>query len=182
MIAACAAEADIMKFRKSFNEEAFLKLLDELKQKLVIVEGRKDKEALKTLGLKRIIAINGKPLIKIVNKIHELNIKETVILTDFDKQGRIIETKLRNLLHTYKIHTNAKLRSKMMRIGKNRIEDFKNFLDLGISEIPIKGSFIGGDDYGEISANFNKIHNKSKNKSKRSNRKTRRNRGSVRSN
>lgn len=159
------------------SEEFFLRLLEELRQYVVIVEGKKDKEALKTLGVKNIIAINSKPLLDIVNTIRQRGDKEVIILTDFDKQGRKIEAKLRNLLQRYKIHTNEKLRWKMMRVGKNNIEDFRNE---GIAGT-IPGSINGGDIHGEISANINKIHYQSKDTSKRSYRKTRRHRGHIRS-
>lgn len=64
-----------MKRRNALDAEVLVRLLEKLKQEVVIVEGKKDKEALKTLGLKRIIAINSKPLIEIVNKIQKLGCK-----------------------------------------------------------------------------------------------------------
>jgi len=132
-------------------------IIEELKGNITIVEGKKDKFALKALGLSNIVAINGRPLIQVVQKLykeqkHTKN-KKMVILTDFDKKGREIAAKLKHLLQRYKIPVSSRLRNKMMKFGKNKIEDFRNLNR--------------GDNHGKISANFNKVHNKSSYKSKR---------------
>jgi 5S rRNA maturation endonuclease (ribonuclease M5) len=54
--------------------------------KTIIVEGKKDKNALVSLGAKNIVTIN-KPLYKLVEDVAEIT-KEVVILTDFDKEGK----------------------------------------------------------------------------------------------
>ena len=54
---------------------------------LVLVEGRKDKEALTNLGVMNIKTVSQKPLYKTVEEVSES--KETVvILTDLDNEGR----------------------------------------------------------------------------------------------
>lgn len=55
-------------------------------EKVIIVEGKKDKEALNSLGVKNIVIING-PLYKVVEDVAEIT-NEVVILTDFDREGR----------------------------------------------------------------------------------------------
>ncbi|MBS3171065.1 toprim domain-containing protein [Candidatus Woesearchaeota archaeon] len=63
-------------------------------EKLIIVEGKKDKEALISLGVKRVITING-PLYKFIEDVAEIT-NEVVILTDFDKEGRQLYGFLKN--------------------------------------------------------------------------------------
>ena len=54
--------------------------------KLIIVEGNKDKNSLEELGIKNIITIN-KPIFELVEEI-SVNNKEVIILTDLDKHGK----------------------------------------------------------------------------------------------
>lgn len=53
---------------------------------LILVEGKKDKNALSSLGLKNIITIN-KPLFEVVENISS-KAKKCVLLLDLDKEGR----------------------------------------------------------------------------------------------
>jgi len=66
---------------------------NKLKDKTVIVEGIKDKKALNNLGVKNVITLN-KPIYKIIDDISEMY-KDVVILTDLDKKGRELYSKLR---------------------------------------------------------------------------------------
>jgi len=77
--------------------------------KLIIVEGKKDKAALEALGLKNIITLN-KPLYKVVE---DVKCKECVILTDLDKKGK--------QLYGY-------LSSNLQRFGVKVDNNFRNFL------------------------------------------------------
>jgi len=76
--------------------EEFLNKLSET-DKLVIVEGVKDKKALQVLGVKNICCLNDKPLYNIVEKVAAAN-KKVVILTDLDREGRKLYSKLRTHL------------------------------------------------------------------------------------
>ena len=51
------------------DPEEMLELLGKIRDFLVIVEGKKDVKALNTLGITNIIAISGKPLIAVVEKV-----------------------------------------------------------------------------------------------------------------
>ncbi len=62
--------------------------------KVIIVEGKKDKEALSSLGVKNIVTISG-PLYKVVEDVAEIT-DEVVILTDFDREGRKLYGFLKN--------------------------------------------------------------------------------------
>ncbi|NIO21494.1 MAG: toprim domain-containing protein [Candidatus Aenigmarchaeota archaeon] len=142
--------------------EKLRELLDDLSDKLLIVEGKNDKKALKSLGLKNIIAIDGRPLYEVVENIE--TDKEIVILTDFDKKGREIGKRLKYLLQKHKKRINSKLRGKTMSLGKNQIEDLANLN----SQIAFKEV----DIHVKTRANINKISDKGTNKRKRGNRET----------
>src|SRR3989338_1344845 len=100
------------------------KVLDELREMTIIVEGKNDLLALRSLGIGDIIPINSRPLADIVQEISERN-KEVVILTDFDEQGRKLNARLTILLQSFKVKTNRRLRNNMKCFGITRIEDLK---------------------------------------------------------
>ncbi len=151
--------------RKAVDEEKLEKILRDLEDKVVVVEGKRDEKALKSLGVKNIIAINGRPLYRVAEIASESE-KEIVILTDFDKEGRAIEKRLKNLLQARGKHPNSKLRWKVMNLGKNKIEDFGNL------DSPNPHPFKEVDVHVKIGANVNKIRDKGGNRRKRSNRET----------
>ncbi|MFO8016590.1 MAG: toprim domain-containing protein [Candidatus Woesearchaeota archaeon] len=64
--------------------------------KTIIVEGRKDKEALESLGVNRIMTLK-KPLYAVAEDVSE-KASECVILTDFDSKGREIYGRLKKHL------------------------------------------------------------------------------------
>ena len=107
------------------EKESFIKTLEELRARAVIVEGRKDVRALESLGVQNIIPLNNTPLAEFAQKVAESQIHEVIILTDFDREGRKLEKKLDTLLKSYKVRTNRRLRRILMGFGKGRIEDFK---------------------------------------------------------
>jgi 5S rRNA maturation endonuclease (ribonuclease M5) len=108
------------------NYEEFLELLKELNERLVIVEGKRDVNALSALGLKHILPLNSMSPANLVLGIYSSGIeKEVVILTDFDRKGRALALELRRLLQAYKIRVNGKLRAQLRVFGKGKIEDFK---------------------------------------------------------
>jgi 5S rRNA maturation endonuclease (ribonuclease M5) len=146
------------------NKEIELEeILEELENKLLIVEGKRDEKALKSLGLKHIIAINGRPLYQVVELVIKRK-KEVVILTDFDKKGREINRKLAYMLQKRGKPPNSKLRCKVMSLEKNKIEDFgANSKNITLKE---------DDHYVKTRTSFNKICYKGRNRGTRSNRKT----------
>ena len=147
------------------------KVLSELKEKTIIVEGKKDAKALMGLGLMDVVPINGRPLVDVVQG---LKTKDVTILTDFDREGKRINSRLISLLQRFGVKTNPRLRRMFGSLGKTRIEDFNGIgMEMkGMAESLKKE----GDSYGEISASIDKIPDKSKDKGKGSNRKTRRDR------
>lgn len=150
---------------KRLNEDELENTLKELKDKLIIVEGKRDEKALKSLGLKDIIAINGRPLYEVA-EIALRGKKEIVILTDFDRRGMEIGKKLKDLLQRQGKNPNSRLRWKVMAFGKNKIEDF------GAIVIPETISFREDDYHVKTRTEFNKICDKGRNRCSRRNRKT----------
>ncbi len=116
----------------------FEAILAEMAGKTVIVEGRKDVQALKELGIHS-IPINGRPLHKVVS---ELKGGEVVILTDFDRKGRALAARLRALCEAHRIATNPGLRAAFGSLGKRAVENIKK-----------------GDVYGKTGTKFDKVHN-----------------------
>lgn len=162
------------------DRETFLNTMEKIKGNILIVEGLKDEKALKSLGLKNIVRISGKPLIKVVedvaSKIQRSKIHEVIILTDFDSEGRKLAARLTYLLQKYKIHPNSRLRREFMKLGYGRIEDMN-----GIGSNQPLEALTGGDAYVKTSTDINKIHDKGPHKGKRRGRKARHNRSGVRS-
>ena len=106
-------------------EEVLLKILHENKEKQVIVEGKRDKEALCLLGFKKIITIN-KGIYETTEQVKE---KEVLILTDFDYEGRLISKKLNLILQHlgYKIDRETRRKVDLMftKLKIRKIEELR---------------------------------------------------------
>ncbi|MBN2330769.1 MAG: toprim domain-containing protein [Candidatus Aenigmarchaeota archaeon] len=136
---------------RHYEHRDLVEFSEDLAGKLVIVEGKKDGMALKSLGVKNIVLLNGRPLTELALHVsrsiatsrNEEDIEEAVILTDFDSEGKRIAARLEYLLKKHKVMVNSRIRRKFMKFGKTRIEDLKE-----------------GDVHGKASSNFNKIRDK----------------------
>src|SRR3989337_4397159 len=71
-------------------EEELKKLFEKVKNKTIIVEGKRDKEVLYSFNLTKVYTINH-GLYELSEKFEK---KEIIILTDFDKEGKEISRKL----------------------------------------------------------------------------------------
>jgi 5S rRNA maturation endonuclease (ribonuclease M5) len=152
-------------------EEEFIDVIGELRDFTVVVEGRKDVMALKSLGVGS-MALNGRPIESVAEDLHRRGVKEVVILSDYDREGRKIFLKLKKLLQKYRIKHNARLRRKLMEFGKTRIEDFNGVvssLDCSLFLSRFAGGGLGstspikskrGDKYGKTGSYFHKIPDK----------------------
>lgn len=78
-------------------EEELLKLFKKIKDKEVVVEGKRDKEALYSFGFTKIRLLN-KSLHEVAEKLEG---KEVLILTDFDNEGKQLAKKLNQLLQPF---------------------------------------------------------------------------------
>jgi len=78
------------------KQEKIQKIIDKLieaseKGKAIIVEGKKDNQALKELGVNGVILTvksGGKSFLEATQEIEKIGAKEVVLLLDFDRRGR----------------------------------------------------------------------------------------------
>lgn len=101
-----------------------LEELEKAKTKLTIVEGKEDKKVLKNLGFRKIITMQ-QPFYKVIEKINK---EEVVILTDLDKKGKELYSKIQHELNKRGIKIDNKLRHLLFRTGLSHIEGLDNFL------------------------------------------------------
>ena len=109
-------------------EEKLFKLLEEIKDKQVIVEGKRDKKALCLFGFTKITTIN-QGIYETAEKIKD---KQVIILTDFDPEGRKIARKLNLFLQSlgYKVdrETRRKIGFMFTRMKIKKIEELRGVL------------------------------------------------------
>ena len=89
--------------------------------KLIIVEGKKDKEALERLGIKNIITFSNSPFFH----IEKINEKEVIILTDLDNSGKKLYSVLRNELQKRGVKIDRKFREFLFNTQISYIESIK---------------------------------------------------------
>ena len=108
--------------------EELLKILEENKDKQVIVEGKRDKKALCSLNFTNVVTIN-KGLYETVEGLKE---KEVLLLTDFDSEGKRIAKKLNTLLQRlcYKVDRNTRRKISFLFAGLRikRIEELRGVI------------------------------------------------------
>lgn len=86
----------------------------------VIVEGKKDRAALRKIGIhSNIFVLNTKPLFAVAEEIAE-SCGEAVILTDLDDEGKKLYGKLNTLLQRLGITVNNDVRNFLFRNTKLR--------------------------------------------------------------
>ncbi len=92
--------------------EELLEWIEKIKDsgKIVIVEGKEDKAALKRLGITNIVQLNKKPLYKIVEQLVEER-KGVIILTDLDKKGKQLYGKLNHDLQQFGVKVDNRFRN-----------------------------------------------------------------------
>ena len=91
---------------------------------LVIVEGKKDKNALNNLGINNIKTLD-RALFKIIESVNE---NEIILLTDLDKEGRKLFNKLNYYLQRRGINVNKKLRGLLFNTALSHIEGLDSYL------------------------------------------------------
>ncbi|MCS7105852.1 MAG: toprim domain-containing protein, partial [Candidatus Aenigmarchaeota archaeon] len=136
----------------------------------IIVEGKRDEEAIRKLGFQKIFKISGKPLEKVLDEVKDY--KSVVILSDFDEEGKKIFAKLRRLFSSHRIKVHTFLRNKIKSIFKiKKIEEINSLIKC-----------MEDDYYGKTCSIYDKIFNRSRIFLRRNGGKTRRNRSNIRSN
>ena len=96
---------------------------------IVIVEGKKDRTALQKLGIKNIVELNKKPLFQIVEDVADSN-DECIILTDLDREGKQLYSKLNSNLQKNGVKVDNKFRNFLFKHTKLRqIEGIDSYLE-----------------------------------------------------
>jgi 5S rRNA maturation endonuclease (ribonuclease M5) len=94
--------------------------------KPVIVEGRKDEQALKSLGVtgKMVFAKKGlKTIIDVISEIEDKCPKEVILMLDFDREGRELTEKLKNHMEKAGIKANIHYWIKLSSLTGREVKD-----------------------------------------------------------
>lgn len=99
-------------------------------EKLIIVEGKKDKQSLQRLGFKnkKIFTLNnGKSIKRNIEIISGMS-KQAIILTDFDKEGRQLYQKFKHEFSQIGVKIDNKLRN-CLRKQISHIQGLASFIE-----------------------------------------------------
>ncbi|MEM4239709.1 MAG: toprim domain-containing protein [Candidatus Woesearchaeota archaeon] len=97
-------------------------------QPWIIVEGPKDKAALRKLGLENVIYLRGKPLFEVVEWIASMT-DECMILTDLDREGKKLYSVLRAELQKHGVKIDDKFRNFLFKeTDLRQIEGLYNYV------------------------------------------------------
>ncbi|MFH1505901.1 MAG: toprim domain-containing protein [archaeon] len=107
--------------------EEILAELEKAKNKLIIVEGKKDIAALRSFGVDNVIQLYKDPIYKIVEKVVETG-REVLILTDLDKEGKKLFGKLNKELQRRGVKVDNHLRELLFKTGLKEIEGLDTFI------------------------------------------------------
>lgn len=99
------------------THETFFALLSKVKEAQfpIIVEGKKDQAALRSLGItNNIISLNSKPLFGIIEEV-ATHYSDVIILTDLDQEGKKLYGSLHRGLSHYGVRVHNELRYFLLR-------------------------------------------------------------------
>jgi 5S rRNA maturation endonuclease (ribonuclease M5) len=113
------------------KEEKILKILEALKEEsskgtAILVEGKKDVEALITLGIEgKIISAKtgGKSFLDVVSEIEMTKAEETISLLDFDRRGKQFTSKLKQHLDKTGIKLNINFWLELLALLSKEVKD-----------------------------------------------------------
>jgi 2,5-diamino-6-(ribosylamino)-4(3H)-pyrimidinone 5'-phosphate reductase len=116
------------------KEEKILQILQRLaeesaKGKLVIVEGKKDIETLRTLNVEgKILSAKtgGKTLLDVISKIEKANAKEVILLFDFDRRGKEWTKRIKQQLERTRIKPNITFWCELQAIIGKEVKDIES--------------------------------------------------------
>ena len=116
------------------REEYFEKLLEvieelkiEAEEKPIIVEGKKDMESLVKLGVEGTFIIIAKtPVYLIADELVRKGIKEVILLTDFDRRGKMLAKAILEEFRHRGIKVNTKIRHEIFIYTNSGIRDIES--------------------------------------------------------
>ncbi len=108
-------------------EEIILELKESAeKGAIILVEGRKDAKSLQRLGISGDIRFSSQqPLLEIADLLSK-NGNEIILLTDWDKEGDALESKIIKHLSVHGVVPSTDIRSKLRALSKKRIKDIES--------------------------------------------------------
>jgi 5S rRNA maturation endonuclease (ribonuclease M5) len=94
----------------------------------ILVEGKKDVETLKTLGIEgRIIpAKSGKSFLDVISEVEKDRPREVILLLDFDRRGQELTRRLKQHLETARITPNTTLWRELFSLAGKEIRDVES--------------------------------------------------------
>ena len=94
----------------------------------ILIEGKKDEEALRELGIKgNIIKVSGSGLkLFEIAEIAAKTSSKVIILTDFDKKGDILAKKLSEDIQSLGSHPDLNIRKNIIKITRRYIKDIES--------------------------------------------------------
>ena len=108
--------------RLELLEELILELHDQSDTgAIIIVEGRKDVESLRSLGIKGDIRLSSQqPLLDLTEQLSRCG-KDIVLLTDWDRKGGMAARKIRDYFQVYGIRPDMDIRARIGYLVKKRM-------------------------------------------------------------
>ncbi|WP_423792242.1 toprim domain-containing protein [Methanocaldococcus indicus] len=111
--------------------EKLLEVIEELKieaeDKPIIVEGKKDVESLEKLGVEGEYIIIGKlPVYIIADELIKRRIKEVILMTDFDRRGKLLAKAIVEEFRHRGIKVNTKIRREIFIYTGSGIRDIES--------------------------------------------------------
>ncbi|MFX1486257.1 MAG: toprim domain-containing protein [Promethearchaeota archaeon] len=105
-------------------EEVLLEIDNLSKSFPIVVEGKKDEQALRKLGINgTIIRLSGRRLFEVADTM--VSFKKVVILTDFDNRGERIAHQLSRHLEERGIHPIMNCRIRILNVTEGRIRQIE---------------------------------------------------------
>lgn len=111
--------------KETFSQ--LIECIEKSQNKLVIVEGIKDKKSLEKIGFTNIFYINRLPLYKVVDLLKDK--EEVVLLVDLDKEGRKIYSQLKEQFINYGVRIDDELRELLFKTELRQIEGLAKYLE-----------------------------------------------------
>ena len=111
--------------------EKLLEVIEELKieaeEKPIIVEGKRDVESLEKLGVEGTFIIIAKtPIYLIADELIRKGVKEVILLTDFDRRGRMLAKAIVEEFRHRGIKVNTKIRHEIFIYTNSGIRDIES--------------------------------------------------------
>ncbi len=115
-----------LKDRLEKIEQLIAKLVEEsAKGKPIVVEGKKDAQALQELGISGTIytvKTGGKSFLEAIGEIEAFGAREVILLLDFDRRGREGTERLQRDLERVKIKANVRFRCELRALVGHELQ------------------------------------------------------------